>query len=316
MRARLWDAITDFDVYGTALQAHGSTSQGLEALDAVYANAATTAESLGIGFIPTASPGFNDSGVRPGHPAAPRYLVDEAAVEEGSLFKRMLADVVVPRVDSRADEILMINSFNEWHEDTQIEPSVVAPPADRDDSSDQRYAQGYLYPGYGSLYLDLLREATAAGIVVPGDMNGDGRIDFDDVESFVLGLSKPQRYESLFGVPAAARGDLDGDGDLDFDDIPGFVDRLGAVVRGVPEPASGMLGLLGAIVTLRARRRPRGGWVEQRAARRGVGDGGDSADRTQCANAAGLGGLSVCTSSPAKRPDASFDGRSRYWFWS
>ena len=33
----------------------------------------------------------------------------------------------------------MINSFNEWHEDTQIEPTIVAPRTNFDDSGNQTY---------------------------------------------------------------------------------------------------------------------------------------------------------------------------------
>ena len=35
----------------------------------------------------------------------------------------MLNEVVVPRTDPDADNILMINSFNEWHEGSQFEPA-------------------------------------------------------------------------------------------------------------------------------------------------------------------------------------------------
>jgi hypothetical protein len=87
-------------------------------------------------------------------------MIDDLASTEGLLFKRMLADVAVPRTDPDADNILMINSFNEWHEDTQIEPTIVAPRTDADDSSSQSYTKGYFYQGYGDLYLNILRDAT------------------------------------------------------------------------------------------------------------------------------------------------------------
>lgn len=159
-RARLWDAVTDFDVYGTSLQAHGSTSAGLAHLAGIYDAARNTLANENIGFIPTASPGFNDKGVRDGHPAAPRYMTDNPNSQAGELFDRMLREVVVPRVDARADNILMINSFNEWHEDTQIEMSVIAEATSADDSGTGRYSEGHLYEGYGGKYLDLLHAAT------------------------------------------------------------------------------------------------------------------------------------------------------------
>jgi glycoprotein endo-alpha-1,2-mannosidase len=159
-RASLWDAITDFDVYGTSLQSRGSTSAALSHLTGIYNNARAAVAGRGIGFIPTASPGFNDKGVRDGHPTAPRYMTDDPNSLDGDLFARMLKEVVVPRVDPLADNILMINSFNEWHEDTQIEPSGIASPTNIDDSGTQRYTEGYFYEGYGNKYLNILYAAT------------------------------------------------------------------------------------------------------------------------------------------------------------
>lgn len=159
-RMRLWDAVTDFDVYGTALEARGSTAAAVNALAGTYRQARTTAHSVGIGFVPTASPGFNDRGVRAGHVAAPRHLTDVAGAGEGSLFSRMLSQVVVPDADPVAGNLLMVNSFNEWHEDTQIEATLPAPPTTQDDSGMGAYTQGYSYSGYGDLYLDELRQAT------------------------------------------------------------------------------------------------------------------------------------------------------------
>jgi len=54
----------------------------------------------------------------------------------------------------------MITSWNEWHEDTQIEPVVVAPATNKDNSSSgQDYTAGVEYEGYGLRYLDILKEA-------------------------------------------------------------------------------------------------------------------------------------------------------------
>jgi hypothetical protein len=161
MRARLWDAITDFDVYGTVLAQKRSTSAALVDLAKVYDDARAAIAPLGVAFIPTASPGFNDKGVRGGHPAAARYLVDDKKSQAGDLFQRMLRDVALPRTDPKANNILMINSFNEWHEDTQIEPAAPAVRTNVDDSGKQRFTEGSFYEGYGDKYLKILRAATA-----------------------------------------------------------------------------------------------------------------------------------------------------------
>jgi len=92
---------------------------------------------------------------------------------------------------------------------------------------------------------------------LPGDMDGDGDVDFDDVGALVLALSDPPAYEKRFGLPATRNGDLNGDGDVDFDDIGPFVGLLDppAAVRTVPEPASWSLAMLGLAAVLAMLRR-------------------------------------------------------------
>jgi glycoprotein endo-alpha-1,2-mannosidase len=156
-RASLWDAVTDYDVYGTALQSNGSTQTALNMLKQQFTNWKHDANAAGVGFVPSASPGFNDSATRSGHPAAERYLPGQA---EGSLFDQMLQQATLPSVDPTAANMMMITSFNEWHEDTQIEPTNVAPATSLDTGSGT-FAQGKNWTGYGNLYLDILSQRTA-----------------------------------------------------------------------------------------------------------------------------------------------------------
>lgn len=238
-RAQLWDAITDFDVYGTVLQGGGSTSAALDNLADIYDDARNAIVNLDVDFIPTASPGFNDKGVREGHPAAPRYLADDPQAAEGKLFERMLNEVVVPRTDPQADNILMINSFNEWHEDTQIEPTIVAPRTSVDDSGSQDYTEGYFYEGYGDLYLNILRAAT----VIPGDYSGNGAVDAADYTFWRDAVGQT-------GLGRIADGNHDGVVDpLDFDVWManfGTTASASSATNSVPEPAKWVLMLAAA----------------------------------------------------------------------
>ena len=162
--AAQWDAITAYDVYGQTLAPEGSRRKALQRLKEILKNAADSAQQAGVGLIPFASPGFNDRGVRSGHEAAPRYFLDVRDSKEGDVFRVMLRSIVVPAVDPLADRILMVTSFNEWHEDTQIEPTAgTEPVTSRDDSGNgTQYTQGHRYADYGDLYLDILRQETLA----------------------------------------------------------------------------------------------------------------------------------------------------------
>jgi hypothetical protein len=70
----------------------------------------------------------------------------------------MLEDAVLPNTDPTIDELILVTSFNEWHEDTQIEPVIRADPTAADDSpGGGGYTDGLAYEGYGLRYLDILR---------------------------------------------------------------------------------------------------------------------------------------------------------------
>ncbi len=155
----LLDAVTNYDVYGS-MGAQGYAGQG--AVDRYYAAQARwreKAHAAGAAFIPAATPGFNDKGVREGHAATSRKL--DAEAEFGSLFRAML-EQAVDYTDDSTGHMLLITSWNEWHEDTQIEPVIRAPATARDDSdSGQMFSEGLEYEGYGERYLDILREAVS-----------------------------------------------------------------------------------------------------------------------------------------------------------
>jgi hypothetical protein len=151
-----FDAVTNYDVYGSAGRPQGHA--GHAAVSNYYEKQAEwKAETAkeNCRFIPAVSPGYNDRGVRleSDHPALSRRLTADAA--EGSLFHFQLKHAK-KLADQSMDKLIMVNSFNEWHEDTQIEPvkigeSAVWPPI---------MTQDLEYVGYGNLYLDILGAST------------------------------------------------------------------------------------------------------------------------------------------------------------
>jgi glycoprotein endo-alpha-1,2-mannosidase len=161
-----FDAVTNYDVYGSAGRPAGHA--GHEAVTLYYESQARWKEETAkenCTYIPAVSPGYNDRGVRldSDHPALSRRLIEDA--EEGSLFHFQLMHAKA-LADPQLEKLIMVNSFNEWHEDTQIEPVAIGdnalwPPV---------MTQDLEYVGYGNLYLDILGASTVSE-------NGQGLFD-------------------------------------------------------------------------------------------------------------------------------------------
>jgi glycoprotein endo-alpha-1,2-mannosidase len=236
------DAITGFDIYGQVFGDGVVNQAKINSLEQRYSSAQNKANSAGVDFVPGLAPGFNDKGVRPGHLPAARYFPSEAF---GSAMEAMLEVAVLPHTDVDINELILVNSFNEWHEDTQIEASVIGPSSNTDDSpSGSDLTVGRFYEGYGNRYLDILRNAT---LQIPGDFNDDRAVDGTD-----LGI-----WEGDFGTTDA--GDADGDGDSDGVDFMIWQQNHGTGVplqasnMSVPEPSCLWLGA-GAFASLQSRR--------------------------------------------------------------
>ncbi len=159
--AKNFDAVTSYDVYGQSVGRLGGTRKAIEFLAENYKHAKNQANSVGAAFMPTIAPGYNDTAVRPGHPGRARYFTDVENSKEGDIFRSMIRDVALPNLDPKCDNIMMVTSFNEWYEDSQIEATSGTAPTSTTDDSDSgiSYTGGQKYVDYEYLYLDILREA-------------------------------------------------------------------------------------------------------------------------------------------------------------
>lgn len=152
------DAVTNYDVYGNV---GGAPYAGGDRIRNFYERQQTewkaAANSRGVAYIPAASPGYNDRNVRleRNNMALSRRLTEYD--KEGSLFEEELKQARY-LVDDRADRLLFVNSFNEWHEETQIEPTI-----GEGTNLPLLYTNGVYYEGYGDLYLNILRSTTCSG---------------------------------------------------------------------------------------------------------------------------------------------------------
>ena len=219
------DAVTAFDTYGQTFR-NGVTPSRVALLAHRYATANIDANNAGADFVPGISPGYNDRGVRlpANNPAAQRYFDGEAPTTAGSVFNGVIQSAALPNVDPDTNELILINSFNEWHEDTQIEAAAVSGFTNADDSaSGSDYTQGKFYEGYGTKYLDILRTTTGGPAEyaiyngVFGDVNQDGTLNLQDANAFRSVWSTTSAPD-LPLRDIAAHGDWNLDGTTDLSD--------------------------------------------------------------------------------------------------
>jgi glycoprotein endo-alpha-1,2-mannosidase len=163
-RAKLFDAITAYNMYEGGKTHHAGYGADSGHVAEVAAKYKLYRDALKgkVAFVPDILPGYNDRGVRlnVNHYAIPRQWAPEDP--QGSFFSQSFQRLAFPFVDPTLN-MIMITSFNEWNEDTSIEPLKPAPPTNRDQSGSGRdYTQGYSYVGYGTTYLEVVRDQVIA----------------------------------------------------------------------------------------------------------------------------------------------------------
>lgn len=158
--AKSFDAVTAYDIYGQSIGQFSNTHKAVEFLANNYKQAKKAANIVGTAFMPAIAPGYNDTAVRKGHPGRARYFTDVDNSKEGDIFREMIRQAALPNIDPSCDNIIMVTSFNEWYEDSQIEATAGTSPASSTDDSGSGtyYTGGQKYVDYGYLYLDILKE--------------------------------------------------------------------------------------------------------------------------------------------------------------
>jgi hypothetical protein len=161
-RLAFLDGVTSYIMYGNA--AH----EGYPLDREFYADISrkvlaweTVVNDRGKLFIPVVHPGFNNRTENPLAYVAPRQMSAGASLT--STYEEYLK-VMRPFADPRL-KMIMITSWNEWHEDTQIEPAISTLPTAEDRSGSGRHTQNYTYQGYGTAFLEITREFLASGLI-------------------------------------------------------------------------------------------------------------------------------------------------------
>ena len=175
-RMGCFDAITAYNMYENG----NTTQRGYGAKSTFVADVADCfrrfreAAGTEIDFVPSVIPGYNDRGVRrvADHYVIPRQWTPDGP--EGSFLAESFERLAFPFIDPDINMIL-VTSWNEWNEDTAVEPLDPSPPVTRDRSrSGTAFTQGYRYTGYGTTYLEVIRDKVVAvcGRVVDADGQG------------------------------------------------------------------------------------------------------------------------------------------------
>jgi hypothetical protein len=155
-RIAAFDAITAYNPYDASRKEHGGAEgaeQFLQSVAELYSAYRGIAATSGVRFFPGILPGYNDRGVRlkEDHFVVPRRLPNG-----GLFFEQSIRRWGVPNLD-RLHPVIAVTSWNEWNEDTQIEPAIASAETRQDDSENgSDYTQGEQYWGYDNLYLDVL----------------------------------------------------------------------------------------------------------------------------------------------------------------
>ena len=161
-RIALFDALTAYNLYDPTRptqRGYGASSTFLSESHSLFEFYRDVGKKP---VVPVAMPGYNDRAFRPGagHDAIPREWAQGEG--EGSFFARSLDRFAFPLLDERL-RMVLITSWNEWSEDTAIEPVTPSMPTVFDRSASRNgFTQGYSYSGYGTRYLEILRDKRAA----------------------------------------------------------------------------------------------------------------------------------------------------------
>ena len=123
---RLFDAITGYTLYSRKQTPGWARETGfITRVERRFRLFRTAARKARVAFVPSSLPGFNDRAVRleADHYVLPHEL-DPTNSDPTSLFAaslRLAGSYVDPRL-----RLLAVTSWNEWNEDTQIEPTASA----------------------------------------------------------------------------------------------------------------------------------------------------------------------------------------------
>ena len=163
---RVFDAITAYNMHGPVkYDGYPQDTGFLVDVEAKYQQYQKVANNLEVDFIPGIMPAYNDRAVRLAndHYVIPHEMsASEAGKGQYSTFQesfQMAERVLVAQSQTsqvtRSSSTIMITSWNEWHEDTNIEPTKGTAASS---TEPKLYSGGYEYEDYGFSLLQVVAE--------------------------------------------------------------------------------------------------------------------------------------------------------------
>ncbi len=163
-RHKHWDAITIYNSHGLkTYDGYPQTTGFIEGAKQNFRNHKKALAGSTTLLMSNAIPGYNDRAQRlasNNYPIPRRMAADSG---EGTTFDHML-QMAIPEGDSAVGTAIC--SWNEWWEDSEIEPSVVSPPTNKDGTTDFTYSKGYMYEGYGATLLKMVLDRAGRNAAV------------------------------------------------------------------------------------------------------------------------------------------------------
>ncbi|MCU0856986.1 MAG: lamin tail domain-containing protein [Pontiellaceae bacterium] len=162
-RINVFDAVTSYTMYSDIQE----QDQRLVFADDIwflqdvvlkYDYTKKAVEKMGKKFIPGCQPGFNDRGVRLG---ADHYVLSHERVSTNANKNSLFTDYlkIAGRYVDGGLKLMTVTSFNEWHEDTQVEPTKTGIAATRLPFT---YTLNENHYAYGTNLLNFIRKFSAA----------------------------------------------------------------------------------------------------------------------------------------------------------
>ncbi|CAB9499620.1 Glycoprotein endo-alpha-1,2-mannosidase-like protein [Seminavis robusta] len=161
-RITVWDAVTAYNMHGPPRYAgYPAVTNLFQDIENMYTQYQVVANAHNVTLLPGISPAFNDRGVRleANHYPIPHEVRAElAGTGQYTTFWEglQMAKRVLDNQQEVADApcTIVVTSFNEWHEDSAIEPTVrYVPPSKKPDL----LTMGYTYEAYGFRLLGMVQ---------------------------------------------------------------------------------------------------------------------------------------------------------------